>query len=71
MCDDEKPRSHRTHTELTNSNAIRDKLLLEIAELRSKLDNLGICPARGKPAAARTFKGIIPGRNELLSNLSR
>ncbi len=66
-------RRQRSHVKpkYQNANAVRDKLLLEIAELQSKLDNIGTSPSRNNLEAVQTFKEMIYSRNELLDNLSK
>lgn len=65
-----RPRSH-VQPNYEGANAVRDKLLNEIADLQSKLDNLSGSPSQNNLSAAQTFKEMIYSRNELLTNLDR
>jgi|APSaa5957512535_1039671.scaffolds.fasta_scaffold40630_2 hypothetical protein len=65
-----RPRSH-VAPNYEGANAIRDKLLHEIADLQNKLDSIGGSPSQNNLASAQSFKEMIYSRNELLNNLAR
>ncbi|MCH7816685.1 MAG: hypothetical protein IIC60_08975 [Proteobacteria bacterium] len=68
-----KVRRQRSHVipNYQDANVVREKLLLEIADLKSKLDNVGRYPTQNNLATALTFKEMIYSRKELLVSLSR
>lgn len=65
-----RPRTH-VPPNYKGTNEVRDKLLQEIAEIQSKLDNLGGSPSQSNLATAQTFKEMIYSRNELLNSLAQ
>ncbi len=65
-----RPRSH-VRPNYEGANAVRDKLLREIAEIQSKLDNLSGSPSQTNLVVAQSFKEMIYSHNELLNNLAR
>ena len=68
-----KVRRQRSHVipNYQDANAVRDKLMLEIVDLQSKLDKIDGSPSQSNLSKAQTFRKMIYSRNELLSNISR
>ena len=64
------PRNHLAPN-YDSSHAVRDKLLMEIAELQAKLDQVSGSPKQENLAKIQTFKEMIHSRNVLLDDLSR
>ncbi|MFK7864540.1 MAG: hypothetical protein AB8B95_09990 [Pseudohongiellaceae bacterium] len=66
-------RRQRTHIapNYHNTHAVRDKLLLEIAELKGKMDDVDGSPSQDNLTAVQTFKEMIHSREDLLNNLSQ
>jgi len=66
-------RRQRSHVlpNYRDTNAVRDKLLQEIADLQNKLYNVEGSPSQSNLVAAQTFKEMIYSRNNLLDNISR
>ncbi|NKB34484.1 MAG: hypothetical protein GKR91_15435 [Pseudomonadales bacterium] len=65
-----RPRNH-VPPNYEGANAVRDKLLKEITDLQTKLDNLSGSPSQNNLSAAQSFKEMIYSREELLNNLDK
>lgn len=65
-----RPRTHIAPN-YHNTHAVRDRLLLEIADLQSKMDDVDGSPSHENLSAMQTFKEMIHSREDLLNNLSR
>ena len=64
------PRNHLAPNYET-SHDVRDKLMMEISELRAKLDRVSGSLAPENLEKVQTFKEMIYSRNALLQDLSR
>jgi hypothetical protein len=65
-----RPRNHLAPN-FNNTDAIRDRLLLEIADLNGKLDGVDTIQSQANLSTAQSFKEMIHSRQQMLSNLSR
>lgn len=65
-----RPRNHLSPN-YQDTHGIRDKLLMEIADLQGKLDKVEGSPSQDNLSVMQTFKEMIHSREQMLSNLSR
>ncbi|MFT4887817.1 MAG: hypothetical protein ACJA2D_002612 [Pseudohongiellaceae bacterium] len=65
-----RPRNHLAPN-FNNTDAIRDRLLLEIADLNGKLDGVDTIQSQENLSTAQSFKEMIHSRRQMLGNLSR
>ncbi|HAG71990.1 MAG TPA: hypothetical protein DCL66_07270 [Gammaproteobacteria bacterium] len=65
-----RPRNHLAPN-FNNTNAIRDRLLLEIADLHVKLDGVDVTQSQENLSTMQSFKEMIHSREQMLGNLSR
>jgi hypothetical protein len=65
-----RPRNHLAPN-FTNTNAIRDRLLLEIADLNGKLGDVDTTQSQENLSTTQSYKEMIHSREQMLSNLSR
>jgi hypothetical protein len=65
-----RPRNHLAPN-FNNTDAIRDRLVLEIADLNGKLDGVDIIQSQENLSTAQSFKEMIHSRQQMLGNLSR
>ena len=66
-------RSRRSHISpnFKNTHAVREKLLEEITDLRSKLDSIELSPSQTNLADAQSYKSMIHSRQQLLGDISK
>lgn len=65
-----RPRNHLAPN-YNNTHAIRDRLMLEIADLHSKLDDIDGEQSQDNLSATQSFKEMIHSRERMLGDLSR
>jgi hypothetical protein len=65
-----RPRNHLAPN-FNNTNAIRDRLLLEIADLHVKLNGVDVTQSQENLSTMQSFKEMIHSREQMLGNLSR
>lgn len=65
-----RPRNHLAPN-FNNTNAIRDRLLLEIADLNGKIEDVDTTQSQENLSTLQSYKEMIHSREQMLGNLSR